>query len=450
MYSITWTNPLVSAWTVVLLFLCCLELGYRRGVSLAVAVFAGLATPLWFYAKTFFSEPLAALALTGAALWLLRGLRTGSTWQHLAAGLCLGVAVMTKPANIIAAVPLVLCLLWSLRQRGVRSAWTPIAVSGLGTSIFLVAIALYNHARFGDFTETGYGGELTGANQDWGGWTTPFWEGMAGLLVSPGRGLLWYFPGTLLCLWGIVALWRRNRPVAVLSGSLMLVYLLTYAKWYMWEGGWCWGPRFLVPALPLMLLPVAEVFARWRELGRALQSAIVALSALSILVAVSGLLVNYADYAQGLRLHYQPLRINYYIPMLWQWSDAPLLGYWGFDFDYFILRHALAMPGVVLGLQALFIAAMVTGALMLTRRARADDGRAAAPESGEAWDGALVVFVILALCCLTWPGYELLAARIEPMVFGVPFSLAWVVIWILLTFGFMALYHWRRGAGDRA
>jgi hypothetical protein len=58
--------------------------------------------------------------------------------------------------------------------------------------------------------------------------------------------------------------------------------------------------------------------------------------------------------------------------------------------------------------------------------------------------------VILALCCLTWPGYELLAARIEPMVFGVPFSLAWVVIWILLTFGFMALYHWRRGAGDRA
>ncbi len=58
------------------------------------------------------------------------------------------------------------------------------------------------------------------------------------------------------------------------------------------------------------------------------------------------------------------------------------------------------------------------------------------------WNILLVGFVILALGSLVWPGYALLGARIEPMVFGVPFSLVWVVCWILATFGFLALYDY--------
>ena len=50
-------------------------------------------------------------------------------------------------------------------------------------------------------------------------------------------------------------------------------------------------------------------------------------------------------------------------------------------------------------------------------------------------------YLILCLLALIWPGYALVGNRIEPYVLGVPFSFAWVILWILLTFGALVLYH---------
>jgi len=54
------------------------------------------------------------------------------------------------------------------------------------------------------------------------------------------------------------------------------------------------------------------------------------------------------------------------------------------------------------------------------------------------------LFGLYALCCLaaiTWPGYDWLGNRIEPYVLGLPFSLAWVVGWVLLSFVALVAYH---------
>lgn len=50
----------------------------------------------------------------------------------------------------------------------------------------------------------------------------------------------------------------------------------------------------------------------------------------------------------------------------------------------------------------------------------------------------LVGVVLLALAASVWPGY-LLAARIEPFVFGLPFGLMWLVLCILVVFVALAL-----------
>ncbi|MCP3978016.1 MAG: DUF3311 domain-containing protein [bacterium] len=42
---------------------------------------------------------------------------------------------------------------------------------------------------------------------------------------------------------------------------------------------------------------------------------------------------------------------------------------------------------------------------------------------------------------MTEPGYSRFGNRVEPYVFGLPFSLAWVVIWVLLTLVALVLYH---------
>jgi len=54
------------------------------------------------------------------------------------------------------------------------------------------------------------------------------------------------------------------------------------------------------------------------------------------------------------------------------------------------------------------------------------------------------LFGLLVLCVLgamTWPGYAWFGARVEPYVLGLPFSLAWVVGWLLLAFGGLVAFH---------
>ena len=55
------------------------------------------------------------------------------------------------------------------------------------------------------------------------------------------------------------------------------------------------------------------------------------------------------------------------------------------------------------------------------------------------------VFVVVCLVALVWPGYALFGNRIEPTVFGVPFSLAWNVLWIAASFVALLAYHTARG-----
>ncbi len=59
---------------------------------------------------------------------------------------------------------------------------------------------------------------------------------------------------------------------------------------------------------------------------------------------------------------------------------------------------------------------------------------------------AFAIYVLACLAAMTWPGYAWLGNRIEPYVLGIPFSLAWVIGWVLLTFVVLTAYH---ASGER-
>ena len=62
------TSSVITALAVLLFCLLVYELGAGRRGAIVAALLIGLASPYWPYAKTDFSEPLSALALTGAIL----------------------------------------------------------------------------------------------------------------------------------------------------------------------------------------------------------------------------------------------------------------------------------------------------------------------------------------------------------------------------------------------
>ena len=55
------------------------------------------------------------------------------------------------------------------------------------------------------------------------------------------------------------------------------------------------------------------------------------------------------------------------------------------------------------------------------------------------WCLALVVAV--SILAMIWPGFALFADRTYPFIFGLPFSLAWHVIWLVVGFLAVLLYH---------
>ena len=47
----------------------------------------------------------------------------------------------------------------------------------------------------------------------------------------------------------------------------------------------------------------------------------------------------------------------------------------------------------------------------------------------------------LTLFACTWPGYSWLGNRVEPFILGLPFSLAWLIGWVVATLIALVLYE---------
>ena len=90
---------------------------------------------------------------------------------------------------------------------------------------------------------------------------TPLWKGLYGFLLSPGKSVFIFAPPVILALAGVGRLWRRERGVATVAVAFPLLYLFFYARYTQWEGGYCVGPRYLVPSIVLLCLALGPVLA---------------------------------------------------------------------------------------------------------------------------------------------------------------------------------------------
>jgi len=179
-----------------------------------------------------------------------------------------------------------LVLVRSVRSERGRSWIEPLLYWSFFFFSWIAAIFAYNATRFGSPWQTGYGGEASR-------FETPLLPGLAGLLVSPAKGLLWYCPVVALSLIGGVLLWKRSRGVALVIAAMSVAHLLVTAKYYQWYGGGAWGPRLLVPMLPLWLAVAALALERLRSASRLWQLGAAAIVAAGVLTAVAGVAVPF-------------------------------------------------------------------------------------------------------------------------------------------------------------
>jgi hypothetical protein len=245
------------------------------------------------------------------------------------AGLGLGVALLAKVANVVAWPLYLIYGFWIAiceRERG-RQKQRTMATRMKGLFLFAAAfgfplagaclvLVVYNLARSGHPLDLGYAADET--------FSTPLWRGLAGQLISPGKSIFLYSPILIAALFGIPSLFRRDRATALLALGVVAAYPLLYAGWFMWWGGWSWGPRFLVPTLPFLCLFLAPV-VDWalRPGHRWAMGVLLVLGLLSVGIQVLGVTVDFNQYLLLLyERGFDSGDINFRVEL------SPLLGHW--------------------------------------------------------------------------------------------------------------------------
>lgn len=221
--------------------------------GLGTCVWSISSQALWQHGPSEFFLALGTLCLTRSR---------GNRMCAAGCGLAFALAVTCRAPNALVVVAVALHFLLSDRKGLVFFL--------LGGLPIAVGLGLYQHVHHGAFYSPGRSGvDAWFAQQKTGSpdlWQTPLGEGLAGLLVSPGRGLLVYSPVLIFGLVGLVLVWFKPRYRELRAPAIGAVALiLLAAKWYDWWGGWCFGYRPIVdvaPLLAVLMLPLIEFVTR--------------------------------------------------------------------------------------------------------------------------------------------------------------------------------------------
>jgi hypothetical protein len=232
------------------------RLGSNAAGQQAALLLAMVASPFGVYATTELSEPLQGLCLLGsyaAALKACAQPRPAHVrFAAVVCGVWMGIAVLTK-SSLLFVAPLTLTPLMAAprERRGSVVRWVL-----AGFAPFAMAWLVFEIARFGR-PFAGYMGE---------GFTHPFLDGAWRLLVGSNKGLLLYFPAALIATTALARAVRTDPQRAlVFCGAWlpMAALWLLAAPWWAWHGVDGWGPRLLVPGIPLLASLAAVELGRW-------------------------------------------------------------------------------------------------------------------------------------------------------------------------------------------
>lgn len=253
-----------------------------------VSAFLGFAyafsTISWPFATYFFQSDVSTLFCLAGVYFAIRASRheQGRLRNSVLAGSTVAVAMVVDYIDALFLPIILLYILFTLREKK-EQVLRPV-LGFLSTAVLgVVAIGLYNYVNFGSPLRGGEQLYQNGSNV-FAEFSYPLYLGTYLNLFSPYRGLFIYSIFLVLGVFGFYDMVRRSiyRKEALLLLACFLGIFIPYSMWYDPAGGEGFGPRFLVAAIPFLLLPA----------GIVLQDANIRLRAIAFMLYAVGVVMN--------------------------------------------------------------------------------------------------------------------------------------------------------------
>jgi len=300
------TAVVIALLAALIFFQTCLALGASDSTAFWLSITFALGTEMWSTgSQGLWMHGPGILFMLLSVLLGIRQVQNPGSKLALLIGITCGIAIAVRLNNLLFAGPFLLWLGWKTPRQWLFAI--------LPAGIITIALFTYNNVCFG---------MITGAYaMDFG---HSILDGLKGLLVSPARGLLIYFPVALFAIPGVLFSLRKPTvhrslyPVFIvfIGSSLYLV-----SKWGGWYGGHCYGPRLLSeiqPFLLLLFIPASD-FIFTNQNRRWMKPVFFFLMAWSIFIQAVG-----AYESRYTVWNLFPVSVDAHQERLWDWNDNPV------------------------------------------------------------------------------------------------------------------------------
>ena len=292
-------NTLILSLTSLSIFCISIEVHQSRKIAFVLGLIFSVCSFVWPYVNSFWVQPLQALILSSSLLFILKvqhydksylcsyTVKYGRKRFYFSAlsGFLLGLSVFAHPISLIFIPAFLVYTFFRVMRHDIKNFLLLVSLIAL----MLFFVGLVNYARFGSFTDFGYGYFSSLAAHDG-------WRGLIGLLVSPGVGLIFFFPIAILLPLGAKYMYKDNRAlfflcIYIIIANWIYIGTLSYgAEPSSWSGGIAWGPRYLIPVMPFIMIVLGSIFLHLRR-RRILKAIVISLCLVGFYVNLSGILI---------------------------------------------------------------------------------------------------------------------------------------------------------------
>lgn len=235
-------------------------------VRFAAIAIIFLASPVWHYSRRLLTEPYLAAFLACAFACFYRG--QGFIARHLGAPAFIGMAMTMKSYAVLALLPFYWIALRDWWRS--RAPWfqrlLPLAAISLGPFIGGCALLFWHYLQTGN-PLVNPAGSMGGTAEGQVFGAAFFLPHALGMVFSFKYGLLWFCPALVPAAYGWWQLLKRRQDASQLALALFMV--LPYYLFIAFYQGISlddtnYGPRYMMVALPLLLIGVVGFLAHAR------------------------------------------------------------------------------------------------------------------------------------------------------------------------------------------